>query len=114
MRIIWIIPGVVLIVLILVDAFETILQPRRGTHRFRFARLFYRSSWMLWGGAAMLFRRPKSREAFLSGFGPVSLLGLFTMWMCALIMGFALVHWSLQTGMTAPDQQLKFTSYLYF
>src|SRR4051794_41957246 len=50
MRIIWIIPGVVLIVLILVDAFETILQPRRVTHRFWFARLFYRSSWEVWGG----------------------------------------------------------------
>src|SRR4051794_41659884 len=53
MRIIWIIPGVVLIVLILVDAFETILQPRRVTHRFRFARLFYRSSWKVWRGGGL-------------------------------------------------------------
>jgi len=32
--------GAAVIVVVLWDTFETILQPRRVTHRFRFARFF--------------------------------------------------------------------------
>jgi hypothetical protein len=37
-----------LIALILLDSFETVVLPRRVIHRFRFARLFYRSASLLW------------------------------------------------------------------
>src|SRR3954465_14153608 len=97
MRIVWLIIGVAVIVTVLVDAFETILQPRRVTHRFRFARLFYRSAWRLWRTLAPMFSSSRKREAFLSGFGPASLLALFALWMCGLVVGFGLLHWSLRT-----------------
>ena len=48
MRVLGTLCGILLIVLILVDGFETILQPRRVTHRFRYARLFYQSIWRVW------------------------------------------------------------------
>jgi len=42
MRILAVIFGIVLIVLVAQDAFETIVLPRRVTRRIRLARLFYR------------------------------------------------------------------------
>jgi hypothetical protein len=102
-----------LILLTLIDGFETILQPRRITHRFRYARLFYRNTWKLWRGAALVIPAGKRREAFLSIFGPLSLLGLFATWMLGLILGFGLLHWSMHTTLYSPDHEPKLTTYIY-
>jgi hypothetical protein len=40
--------GLLLAILILVDAFEAIILPRRVTRKIRVTRLFYRSTWALW------------------------------------------------------------------
>ena len=86
-----------LIAVMLVDAFETILQPRRVMHRFRFARLFYRNIWKIWRFVACSIHNNKTRESFLGLFGPLSLLGLFATWVAGLIFGFAILHWSIGT-----------------
>src|SRR5438270_7673983 len=93
--------GIGMIVLVLIDAFESILQPRRVTHRFRYSRIYYRNTWAVWSTAAMLFRSGKRREGFLSIFGPLSMLGLFVTWVLGLILGFALIQWSLGLMKTA-------------
>jgi hypothetical protein len=103
-----------LIFLVLVDSFETTVQPRRVTHRFRFARLFYRSTWTLWRLLALRLSPGKTREAFLSLFGPLSLLALLITWVLALIFGFALLHWSLGTVVQAPEGEATFGTYLYW
>jgi hypothetical protein len=87
--------GVSLIVLILFEAFETILLPRRVTRTFRLTRWFYVYSWRPWAVAARLIRPGRRRGAFLSFYGPLSLLVLFGIWAVGLIAGFALLHWSL-------------------
>src|SRR5207237_3784138 len=55
------------------------------------------------------------RSGFLSIFGPVSLFGLLAVWAFGLILGFALMHWSLGTALsvsnTADD---RFGTYVYF
>ena len=58
--------AVALIVLILVDSFETTVLPRRVTHRFRFARLYYLTIWRVWRAVAVRISRGNWREAFLS------------------------------------------------
>jgi Ion channel len=113
MRIVGLLVSVGLILGILIDAFESILQPRRVTHRFRFARLFYRSTWMAFRDMALLISPGRRRQAFLALFGPLSLLGLFATWIFGLIFGFALFHWSLSTALTGADAQPTFLSYLY-
>jgi len=105
--------GILIIILTLVDGFETILQPRRVTHRFRFARAFYRGTWRAWRFVAMRFAVGKRREAFLGVFGPLSLLGLFASWIFGLILGFALIYWSRGFPLHAPESQIGFPSYLY-
>jgi len=40
--------GVAIFFIVLWDAFEAIILPRRVTRKFRLARLFYRSTWSMW------------------------------------------------------------------
>jgi len=95
MRLLAIIPGIALIVAILWDAFETIILPRRVTRRFRLASAFYRTVWTPWSALARSLHKAKRREELLGLFGPLSLLMLLTLWAVGLILGYAILHWSL-------------------
>ncbi|HEY2759124.1 MAG TPA: potassium channel family protein, partial [Pirellulales bacterium] len=106
--------GVALILVVIVDSFETTILPRRVTHRYRFVRLFYFTTWRVWREIAVRLPRGKWREAFLSLFGPLSLLALLTIWVIGLVCGFALLHWSLGTRVRAPEGEATFVSYLYW
>ena len=44
--------GVMLILIILFDAFETVILPRRVTRRVRLTALYYRATWALWSAWA--------------------------------------------------------------
>ena len=101
------------IFLILIDAFEAMVQPRRVTRRFRLARIFYRTNWTFWRFAGFYIPAGKHRESYLSLFGPMSMLGLFVTWMLALILGFAWLHHSLETAVHTPDSQVDFLIYVY-
>ena len=106
--------SVALILVILVDAFEAIILPRRVTRPYRFARLYYQLTWRLWRLAARRLCPGKYRESFLSAFGPLSLIGLFASWVLALILGFALLMWSLEAPVRqAGDAPAGFGDYLY-
>ena len=91
------IAGVLLIVGILWEAFETVVLPRRVVRRFRFTVLIYRSSWTLWRAVARLCPTRKQRETFLGFFGPLSLLFLFAVWAAVIILGFGLLYYSRST-----------------
>ncbi len=84
--------GLLVVGVILWDVFETIILPRRVTRRFRIVRLFYRYTWIPWSRVARVIRQGGRREAFLSYFGPLSLLALFVVWAVGLIFAFALLH----------------------
>jgi len=68
--------------------------PRRVTRRFRLTRLYYRVLWIPWRRLAHAVKSPKSREGFLSYFGPLSLLGLFALWAAMLILGFGFLYFN--------------------
>ncbi len=106
--------SLVLIGWVLVDAFEAMLLPRRIAHQFRFARLFYIYSWTPWSFLARRMRPGKWRNAFLSSFGPLSVLLLICTWALGLIFGFALLQWSLGLEVRSQDGGAAFSDYLYF
>lgn len=105
--------SVIVILLVLHDAFETMLLPRRISRQFRFARFFYQSSWKLWAAAARRIQSVKRRNAFLSQFGPLSFLILMSLWASGLIAGFACLHWALGTALRPPDEARGLSVYLY-
>ncbi len=106
--------GLALILVVLIDAFESVLLPRRVTHAYRLNRLFYRITWRVWRWMARLISSPRHHETFLSLFGPLSLLVLFGTWVFGLVIGFALLHWSLQTPLTTRPVGQTAVSYGYF
>ena len=106
--------GVVLIVVVLWDVFETIVLPRRVTRRFRLTRAFYRSMWSPWSSIARRVNKSKKRETFLSVFGPLSLLMLLVFWAASLVFGFALLHWAFGSHIyTASGPASLFTDLYY-
>src|SRR5579862_3571804 len=88
------IAGFFILLTTLWEAFETIILPRRVTRPFRLVRLFYQFTWRFWATVTRMVRSSKVREALLSYYGPLSLLGLFATWAFVLVMGFAMLHWS--------------------
>lgn len=112
MRIIAAALGSILIVMVMLDAFETIVLPRRVTRRLRLTKLFYQSSWLPWAAIARRLRG-KRREAFLSFFGPLSLIALLAIWATGLIVGFSLLHWATGLGLSVPDEEVSIATYLY-
>jgi len=86
--------GALWAVVIMWDAFEALVLPRRVTRRLRPTRMFYRVTWRIWSVLARRMRPGGRRETYLSFFGPLSMLILMAVWAASLVTAFAV----LQTG----------------
>ncbi len=86
--------GPLIILVVLWEAFETIVLPRRVNRRFRLTVFFYRGTWTAWKYIAHRIRKTSRRETLLSFYGPLSLLFLFGFWATGLIVGFGLLFFS--------------------
>ncbi len=82
---------------VILDAFQTIILPRRPTGRFRITRLFYLATWRPWVAGASLTANRKVREQIYSIYGPMSLLLLLGLWAVLLVSGFGLIYFALGT-----------------
>jgi len=102
-----------LILVVLWDAFEAVVLPRRVTRRFRLTRLFYRSTWRPWSALARQVESGKKRETYLSFFGPMSLLLLLSVWALGLVVGFGMLQWSLDSPLNLSGGRLGFGTYVY-
>jgi len=103
----------VLICAMVVEVFETMVLPRRVVRRVRLSRWFYRSSWPAWRAVADLIPGPGRREGALSVYGPLSLLMLFALWAAVIVVGFALVFWSLGSDFTSGAGEAGFGTMVY-
>ncbi|TMB82022.1 MAG: two pore domain potassium channel family protein, partial [Chloroflexi bacterium] len=113
MRILATIVGVIFIIGILQDSFETVILPRRVSQRFRLSRMFYTSTWMMWSSLARKMRPGNRREYYLSYFGPLSLIFLLVIWAVILVFAFALIQWGTGATLSAPEKDVTFGTYLY-
>jgi hypothetical protein len=102
--------GVAIVLVVLWEAFETVILPRRVRRRFRLAVLVYRSTWVPWRALAHRFGNAKNRETFLSFYGPLSILILFVVWAAAIIFGFALLY---SSGTAQDSTHPTFETCLY-
>ena len=107
------IAGFLIVVIVLGDAFETVVLPRRVARRLRLTRLFYRFTWLVSSTILRLAPAGKKRERYLSVYGPLSLLMLIGVWAFGLVLGYALMQWGLQSPMDAPESEITFGTYLY-
>jgi hypothetical protein len=105
--------GIVLIFLILMDAFETVVLPRRIKRTLRFTSVFYRKTWRLWTGVGMHIKAANRREGFLAYYGPLSLIVLLGFWAAGLIFGFGCVQYGLGEHVSLGNEKITFGKVLY-
>ncbi|MEI9977819.1 MAG: potassium channel family protein [Edaphobacter sp.] len=79
------------------DAFQTIILPRRPTGHLQITRLFIIATWAPWAALAGRAPNPKVREQIYSIYGPLSLLMLLLIWAILLVFGFALFYFSMHS-----------------
>ncbi len=113
MPILALLTSVLLIAVVLWDAFETVILPRTVTRRLRLTGIYFRVSWKLWARAAAMLRSNGRRERFLAVYGPLSLLGLVALWAFGLIVGFAGLHWAAGSSLHSLTAQARFVDDLY-
>lgn len=89
-------------------------MPRRVARRLRITGIYYRLFGELWFGIAERLRDARRREAFLSLFGPLSLILLLATWAAGLVLGFGLIHWEAGARATPAEQTANFWTALYF
>lgn len=114
MRLLTAMPALLLILAVLLDAFETIILPRRVVRRLRLTQAFYRATWAPWRSLGRRLPNGSLREGFLSTFGPLSLLLLLALWAVTLVFGFALLQWSLGSHLRDNQGNSSFFTDLYF
>jgi hypothetical protein len=106
--------GTAIIFIILGDAFETIILPRRVTRRLRLARLFYRYTWMPFRALVGPMQNRKRRESLFGYYGPLSLLVLLAIWALGMVFAFALLHWATPAQFKGDIGNTLFSTALYF
>ena len=102
-----------LTVVILWDAFQTIVLARRVSRKFRLTRVFYRVLWTPWRAVAIRIPPGDRRENVLMVFGPMSLILLSAAWALGLVASFALLQWGLGSHVVGADGQSGFGVDLY-
>jgi hypothetical protein len=107
------IAGMVSILAILLDAFETVVLPRRVQRSFRLTSWFYRRTWIPYRSLAGRIPSRARRENFLSYFGPLSLIFLLILWAAGLIFGFALLQYGVGEHFRLSGEPLSFGLLVY-
>ena len=105
--------GIACLFAVLLDAFQTIILPRRASGRFRLTRIFYIVTWKPWVFFATRLRDVRKRESAFSYYGPLSLIFLLVVWASAMVVGFELIFYALGSPFNDSSQGPGFRSDLY-
>ncbi len=93
------------------------LLPRRVHRRLRLTRILFDAGWAVWTWTALRLPAGPPRERFLSVFGALSMVVLFSLWAAVLIVGFGLMEWSVRgpADMTSRlGEQIYFSGVTFF
>src|SRR5580700_5885900 len=105
--------GIVIIGVVLLDAFETVVLPRRVTRHFKLTAWFYRRTWIPWRKIAGHIKTPSRQQSFLGYYGPLSLIMLMAFWAVGLIFGFALLQYGIGGHEQLGNERITFPRILY-
>jgi hypothetical protein len=109
--------SIAVLLLILYDAFEVMLLPRRVKSRLRLVRFFFRFTWLVWSGTARRIQSRDRRHNFMSLYAPPSLVGLLAIWAAGLIVSFGTLFWTFVLPHAAHHSwfdQLSFSGVTFF
>jgi len=107
------IAGVLIFLIVIWDAFEAIILPRRVTRKFRLTRFYFQFTWSTWKIYARLIPSKKRRDSFLGFFGPISLLFLIAVWATGLILSFAMMQYGAGSALNLSGTTPSFSTDVY-
>jgi len=113
MNIVATIGGFLIILAVLLDAFETVVLPRRVQRHLRISNWFYRRTWIPWRTITSHIKSPGRRESFLGYFGPLSLLFLLALWAVGLILGFSLLQYGAGEHVQLNQEPITYGRLIY-
>jgi hypothetical protein len=105
--------GLAIFLIVIWDAFEAIILPRRVTRKFRLTRLFFKLTWGTWRAVICLITARKTREALLGFYGPLSLLLLVAVWAVGLVFGFGLMQYGAGSAISVTGGHPSFATDVY-
>lgn len=105
--------GLIILWMVLLDAFETVVLPRRVLRHFRLTAYFYRRTWIPWRKVAQHIKTASRQQNFLGYFGPLSLILLLGFWAAGLILGFALIQYGIGGHEQLTGEPLTFGKIVY-
>ena len=108
-----IVGGIAILWVVLLDAFETVVLPRRVLRNFKLTAYFYRRTWIPWRKIASRIKTTSRQQNFLGYFGPLSLILLLAFWATGLIFGFALIQHGIGGHEQLNGEKLNFAKILY-
>src|ERR1700742_287997 len=87
---------------VFLDAFQTMVLPRRPSGRLRITRLFFFLTWTPWSAVAKRIKNRSVQEEIYGMYGPLSLLLLLVLWATLLIWTFGLMFFALGSPLAEP------------
>ncbi len=106
-----IVVGIVLILVIFYDLFQSVVLPRPAINKLATVRYLLRGSWWVWRWAGDRMSSLPRRERWLATYGPISVLLSFTVWALALILGYGLIFDGLRDEMHPVSDSLGTSVY---
>ena len=110
-RVLSITVGTLLIAMAVVDTIGTLVATRIQTRKWWPTALLYRYTWPMWRAFGKKIDDEDQREAFLSIYGPLSLLTLLIFWVTMQVIGWGLVWWGLRNGIHTISSLLESVYY---
>jgi hypothetical protein len=102
MHVLALIFGCVFLAGVLLDAFQTVILPRRPVGRFQITRLFFLATWTPSRWLIGHWPVKRSREHMYSFYGPLSLLLLFVVWAGLMAAAYGLIYFGMHTPFNDP------------
>jgi hypothetical protein len=94
--------GIIVIGLVLADAFETIVLPRPSPGRHRISRAIVRPTWRAWRAVGAKTRTGVARDTFYGLYAPGAVVVLLLTWLILLVVGYGLVFLAVADQLDPP------------
>src|SRR2546430_8324345 len=104
--------GIIVVVYILNDVFQSVVVPRPTPARYRLTRWIVRPGWRAWRTIGLRARSTADRERVLGVFAPLVVVVLLVLWLFRLVLGFGLIFYGLRAQLHPLVQD--FPTALYF
>jgi Ion channel len=104
--------GLVLILIVFYDLFQTVVLPRPAVNKVQLARRLVRPMWRIWRWVSQRSTRIERSESRLAAFAPIALISLFVEWAIALVLGYGLLIDGLADEFHPSPQDLATSIYI--